>query len=80
MWDEGELVGVEVDGTDGSGSPISSKASRRAVCKGVSVKVSDLPPGRAAWPASVGRMSALRKVNGKSGRMAYMTLTCPNAL
>jgi hypothetical protein len=32
------------------GSPISSQASRRAISKGVSSRVSALPPGNAAWP------------------------------
>ena len=36
------------DGMDGSGRPISSKASRRAVCSGDSDKESVLPPGSAA--------------------------------
>jgi hypothetical protein len=33
------------------GRPISSEASRRAISKGVSERVSALPPGNAACPA-----------------------------
>ena len=38
-----------------AGRPISSSASRRAVCSGVSEESSALPPGRATWPANVRR-------------------------
>lgn len=34
------------------GRPISSKASRRAISKGVSSRVSAFPPGNAAWPVA----------------------------
>lgn len=46
------------------GRPISSDASRRAVSQGVSDRVSDFPPGNAAWPS---RISKCNKIYMKMG-------------